>query len=148
MACWQKDDSRNTRINNILKQIFHLTLSANLHVILHFVPSQESPADSPFSILSDRDFMLNPASWQSVQRAFGLHTIDLMASSDNVRKDSFGRALLFFGPSPSPQALDVNVFSQTMVPSHNAYVFSPFVLVGPLIRFLASQSCSYTIVVP
>ena len=54
---------------------------------------------------------------------------------------------LFFAPSPSPQALGVNVFSQALSPSHSAYVFPPFVLVGPLIRFLASQSCPYTIVV-
>ena len=55
---------------------------------------------------------------------------------------------LFFAPSPFPQALGVNVFSQTLSPSHSAYVFPPFVLVGPLIRFLASQSCAYTIMVP
>ena len=148
VACWRKDGSRNTRVNNALKEIFHLTLSANLQVILHFVPSQQNPADSPSRIPSDRDCTLSPASWLIVQRAFGPHTIDLMATSTNVQKDSTGRALPFFAPSPSPQALGVNVFSQTLSPSLSAYVFPPFVLVGPLIRFLTSQSCPYTIVVP
>lgn len=148
VACWRKDGSRNTRVNNALKEIFHLTLSANLQVILHFVPSQQNPADSPSRIPSDRDCTLSPASWLIVQRAFGPHTIDLMATSANVQKDSSGRALPFFAPSPSPQALGVNVFSQTLSPSLSAYVFPPFVLVGPLIRFLTSQSCPYTIVVP
>ena len=151
VACWKKDGSRNTRVNDALKEIFHLTLSANLQVILHLVPSQQNPADSPSRIPSDRDCSLSRASWLMVQRAFGPHTIDLMATPANVQKDSSGRALpffFFFAPSPLPQALGVNDFSQTLSPSHSAYVFPPFVLVGPLIRFLASQSCPYTIVVP
>ena len=148
IACWKKDGSRNSHINNVLKEVFYLTLSANFHVILHFVPSQENPADSPSHIPSDRECMLSPASWQSIQRAFGLHAIDLMATSDNVQKDLSGRALPFFAPTSSLQALGVNVFSQVIVPSYNAYVFPPFVLVGPLIRFLATQGCPYTIVVP
>ena len=147
VACWRKDGSRNTRVNNAHKEIFHLTLSANFQVILHFVPSQQNPADSPSRIPSDRDCSLSPASWLILQRAFGPHTIDLIATSANAQKDSSRRALPFFAPSPSPQALGVNVFSQALSPSHSAYVFSPFVLVGPLIRFLASQSCPYTIVV-
>ncbi|XP_044173521.1 uncharacterized protein LOC122957467 [Acropora millepora] len=148
VACCKKDGSRNTRVNDALKEIFHLTLSANLQVILHLVPSQQNPGDSPSRIPSDRDCSLSPASWLMVQRAFGPHTIDLMATPANVQNDSSGRALPFFAPSPLPQALGVNVFSQTLSPSHSAYVFPPFVLVGPLIRFLASQSCPYTIVVP
>ena len=44
VACWKKEGSRNTRIDNVLKEIFHLSLSAYLHVILHFVPSQDNPA--------------------------------------------------------------------------------------------------------
>ena len=139
VACWRKDGSRNTHVNNALKEIFHLTLSANLQVILHLVPSQQN---------LDRDWMLSPASWLIVHRAIGPFTINLMATSPNVQKKLSDRALPFFVPSPSPQALGVNVFSQTLFPSHNAYVFPPFVLVGPLIRFLASQSCPYTIVVP
>ena len=96
VACWKKDGSRNTRINDALKEIFHLTLSANLQVILHLVPSQQNPADSPSRIPSDRDCSLSPASWLMVQRAFGPHTIDLMATPANVQSDSSGRALPFF----------------------------------------------------
>jgi len=67
VACWRKDGSRNTHVNNALKEIFHLTLSANLQVILHFAPSQQNPADSPSRIPSDRDCTLSPASWLIVQ---------------------------------------------------------------------------------
>ena len=96
VACWRKDGSRKTRVNNALKEIFHLTLSANLLVILHFVPSQQNPADSPSCIPSDRDCTLSPASWLIVQRTFGPHTVDLMTTSANVQKGSSGRALPFF----------------------------------------------------
>ena len=148
VACWEKDGSSNARVNNVLKEIFHLTLSANLHVILQFVPSEENPADYPSRVPSDLDCSLGPASWQVIQRTFGPHTIDLMATPDTVQRDLAGRALPFFAPSPSSQALGTNVFSQVIAPSHNAYVFPPFVLVGLLITFLASQDCPYTIVVP
>ena len=47
VACWKKDGSRDARFNDVLKEIFHLTLSAKLHVMLHFVPSEENPADYP-----------------------------------------------------------------------------------------------------
>ena len=128
----KKDDSRNPHINNVLKEVFHLTLSANLHVTLHFVPSQENPADSPSCIPSDRECMLIPASWQIIQRAFGPHTIDLMVTSDNVQRDLSGRVLPFFTLSPLPRALGVNVFSQVMVPSYIcAYVFPPLCLLAP-----------------
>ena len=135
VACWEKDGSRNARVNNVLKE-------------MHFVPSEENPADYPSRVPSDLDCSLSPASWQVIQRTFGPHTIDLMATPDNVQRDLAGRALPFFAPSPSSQALGTNIFSQVIAPSHNAYVFPPFVLVGPLIRFLASQDCPYTIVVP
>ena len=69
--------SRSERVNNVLKEIFHLTLSANLHVILHFVPSEENPADHPSRVPSDLDCSLSPTSWQAIQRTFGPHTIDL-----------------------------------------------------------------------
>ena len=114
VAFWRQDGSRNTRVNNALKEIFYLTLSSNLQVILHFVSSHRNPADSPSRIPSDRDCSLSSASWLIVQRAFGPHTIDLMATSVNVQKNSSGRPLpffFFFAPSPSPQALGVNVFS-------------------------------------
>ena len=98
VACWKNDGSWNERINNVLKEIFHFTLSANLHVILHFVPSEENPADYPSRVPSDLDCLLSPTSWQAIQRTFSPHTIDLMFTPDNVQRDLPGRALPFFAP--------------------------------------------------
>ena len=115
---------------------------------LNFVPSDENPADPPSRVLLDLDCMLSLASWLAVQRAIGPHTIDLMATPDNVQRDLAGRALRFFSPSPSFRALCVNAFSHVISPSYNAYVFPPIVLIGPLLRFLDSRGCPYAIVVP
>ena len=84
---------------------------------LNFVPSDENPADLPSRVLLDLDCMLSLASWLAVQRAIGPHTIDLMATPDNVQRDLAGRALPFFSPSPSFQALGVNAFC-TLYPRH------------------------------
>ena len=62
VVCCKKDGSRNARVNNVVKEIFHLTLSANLHIILHFFPSEESPADYPSRVPSDLDCSLSPPS--------------------------------------------------------------------------------------
>ena len=83
-ACWKKKTgSRNALINSGLKEIFHLTLSANLHIILHFVPYQYNPADSPSCIPSD-PCVLSLASWRIVDRAFGPHAIDRMATFNGI----------------------------------------------------------------
>ena len=85
VACWKKKDgSRNALIKSGLKEIFHLTLSANLHIILHFVPSQNNPADSPSRIPSVQDCLLSLASWRIVDRAFGPHAIDRMATFNGI----------------------------------------------------------------
>ena len=42
----------------------------------------------------------------------------------------------------------VNVFAQVIAPHENAYVFPPFVLVGPLLRFLDTASFPFMLVIP
>jgi hypothetical protein len=65
----------------------------------------------------------------------------------NVMRDDSGNPLTFFSLFPTVQAAGVNVFSQSDL-SANAYVFPPFVLIGPLLKFLQHQSCAYSMVVP
>jgi len=38
-------------------------------------------------------------------------------------------------PFPTPGSRGVNVFAQDIAPHENAYVFPPFVLAGPHLRF-------------
>ena len=70
-----------------------------------------------------------------------------MALPTNVMRDQSGKPLKFFSPFPTISAAGTNVFSQQLI-SENAYVFPPFVLIGPLLKFLHSQRCPFSIVVP
>ena len=79
---------------------------------------------------------------------FGPHTIDLMALPSNVKLDRSGRPLKFFSPFPCVQAQETSVFSQVLSSSENAFVFPPFTLIGPLLKFLASQPCPLTMIAP
>lgn len=148
IASWEKQVSRCPASSDILKKIFQLCTSRYVAMSLHFVPSKENLADRPSRILSDLDVTLSSKSWGLVQQAFGPHTLDLMALPSNAMCDRSGRPLRFFSPSPVKESAGTNVFAQTLTSADNAYVFPPFVLVGPLLRFLSSQDCAFTIVVP
>ena len=122
-------------------------MRGNLQLNLHYIPSKDNPSDCPSLALSDLDCTLAPATWHKIQQAFGPDTVDLMALTANVMPDQSGNPLKFFSPFPTVQAAGAIVFSQTIM-SENVYVFPPFVLVGPLLKFLQTQSCSFSIVVP
>ena len=56
-----------------------------------------------------------------------------------------------FSPHPVPQSVGVNLFSQNVLEFENMsnpYVFPPFRLVGPVLKFLYSFRIPFTIVVP
>ena len=67
-----------------------------------------------------------------------------MALDSNAPVDAQGSRLRLFTPWPTKDSVGVNVLSHL----DNAYVFPPLALVGVVLRFLASQSCPFTIVVP
>ena len=80
--------------------------------------------------------------------AFGPHTIDLIALPSNVQADLAGRPLKFFAPLPCTQAFGINVFTQDISSDENIYVFPPVVLISPLLKYLRSQWCTFSNVVP
>ena len=123
-------------------------MAHNLSLSLHYVPSHLNPADQPSLFLSDHDCTLSQDRWKRIDTTFGPHTIDLMALPFNVRHNRSGNPLPFFSPFPCPQSAGTNVFAQSIARQENAYVFPPFLLIGPLFRFLKSQSCTFTIIVP
>ena len=71
-----------------------------------------------------------------------------MAIPSNVKEGKDGKPLNFFSPYPCAGSSGVNVFAQILTPAENYYAFPPFVLIGPLIRFLKSQNTQVTLVVP
>lgn len=153
--CWIAGRSKfpNRRSFQTLLRIYFFLLwptrmAHNLSLALHYVPSQLNAADPPSRVLSDLDCTLSADVWKLVDTTFGPHSIDLMALPSNVRYDRSGNPLRFFSPFPCVQSAGTNVFAQEIAPQENAYVFPPFVLIGPLFKFLESQSCTFTMIVP
>ena len=148
VAAWQKQTSRNPDLSQVMKSIFQLTLRFSLALSTFFVPSNDNSADRPSRTLSDIDCKLSPMAWNFAQQAYGPHTLDLFALASNVHCDSHGRPLRFFAPFPNPGCSGVNVFAQAISPTENAYAFPPFILIGPLLKFLSPQPCPRTIIAP
>jgi hypothetical protein len=67
--------------------------------------------------------MLNRNKFLLIEKKFGLHQFDLMSLDSNVMQDKDGLPLCHFTPFPTPGSARVNVFSQTLCPSDNLYVF-------------------------
>lgn len=125
------------QLNDALKKLHQTAFELNAVISLKYVPSSANPADPPSRVLSDLDCMLSRKAWQELEKRFGPHTIDLMSLDSNAQIDSKGEMLGHFTPFCTPHSSGVNVFAQTISAAENAYVFPPFLLVGPLLRFFA-----------
>ncbi|KAK3744016.1 hypothetical protein QZH41_004826 [Actinostola sp. cb2023] len=140
LQSWKKQGGKNQELNDVLKQLHSLLLESNISLNLCYIPSRQNPADAPSRTLSDKDCKLSPAAWLRVEQLFGPHTIDLMALDSNTQLDVNGNPLKHFSPWFTPLSAGVNVFAQVIDGLENAYVFPPFVLVAPLLRFLQERT--------
>ena len=116
IQAWQHQGSRSPALTLALKELVLVTLRYNFTVTLHYIPGAVNPADFPSRILSDLDCTLTLTAWQQIQRAYGPHTVDLMALPANVLPDTSGQPLEFFSPFPAQGAAGVNVFAQSFRP--------------------------------
>lgn len=74
-----------------------------------------------------------------------------MALDSNAVIGRSGSLLPHFTPFPSSDSRGVNLFSQNLLETEdmsNPYVFPPFGLVGPVLKFFDSFQIPFTIVVP
>lgn len=152
---WSGRGPRSSKLTQISQLIFQFLVDRNLSLEMSFVPSHLNQADWFSRRLSRSDAMLSPKSWKIVQRRFGGingHDLDLMSLDSNVQRDWRGNPLKHFTSYPTPGSSGVNVFNQDLSVCDgnrvNAYVFPPFSLIGPLLRFLASVNAVVTVVVP
>ena len=79
------------------------------------------------------------------------HSFDLMALDSNAVIGLDGSPLPHFTPFSSPRSRGVNLFShdlRAMSNISNPYVFPPFGLVGPVLRFLYGFQIPFTVIVP
>ena len=145
---WNNMGGRNIALTNEIKGLFELTTRLNIALHVSYLPTELNSADSPSRHTSDTDCATSCSAWRTIERAFGPHTFDLMAIPSNVKEGKDGKPLNFFSPYPCAGSSGVNVFAQILTPAENYYAFPPFVLIGPLIRFLKSQNTQVTLVVP
>ena len=59
-----------------------------------------------------------------------------------------GAPLRHFTPFYTPMSSGINVFAQVISRDENAYVFPPFVMMGPLLKFLLQARIPVTIIAP
>ena len=149
VTMWSGGGGRVSEINDVIKQIHSLARQKNLDISVKHVPSSHNPADGLSRSLSDSDCMLSAKAWSFLERMFGPHDFDLMSLDSNSQLSRSGSPLPHFSPWPTSQCKGVNFFTQNVLGRGNLYVFPPFILVGPVLRYLASfqERLSVTVVV-
>ena len=152
---WHGRGSRSRELNRVAQILFNLTIERNISLSMVYVPSARNEADWFSRKLSKMDSMLSDRCWRMVQDEFGGkngHNLDLMSLDSNVMRDMDGGRLRHFTPFPTPDSAGVNVFNQDLSICDgvvvNAYVFPPFGLILPLLRFSMDQNSVVTLVVP
>ena len=126
-----------------------LTFERNINLTIQYIHTGDNPADEESRRLSSKDATLDRDKWLLVEKWSGPHSVDLMAVESNAMLDKNGNKLKFFSPFPLKSAAGVNIFSQDISLEVNAYVFPPFCLIFPVLKFLQEsgiKECS--IVVP
>ena len=139
IASWERGGSKSSDLNNTFKLIFEVCQKKNIDLHMHYIPSEQNPADFESRVLSFRDSKLSQDAWQLVQNRFGPHTVDLMALDSNAMLGDDGKPLRHFTPCYTPDSSGVNMFAQNVTNEFNPYVFPPFCLISPVLSFLVEQ---------
>ena len=74
--------------------------------------------------------------------------LTLMSLDSNVQFHEKGIPLRHFMPFYTPMSSGINIFAQVISWDENAYVFPPFVMMGPLLKFLLQARITVTIIAP
>ena len=93
--------------------------------------------------------MLSVGAWLSLERLFSPHSFDLM-SLDSPWKDAYRNPLPHYMPWATHGSAGINVFAKPLPAGQNNYLFPPFVLLGPLLRYVVDQAFhgAFTLIVP
>ena len=149
VSAWHGQGGRNSQLTDVIKELFQVTMVSNIDLKIAYVPSAANAADDVSRSFSKQDAMLAGTPWLVLQGKFGPHTVDLMSLDSNVMRDGAGVPLRHFSPFPTPFSAGVNIFSQDISVEKNPYVFPPFCMVAPVLRYLQLQRIQgCTMVVP
>ncbi len=148
MHAWGRQGCRDIHLSRVMKEIFTVVRDQNVDLNLHYVRSSDNPADAPSRRLQWSDAMLAPETWAKVDRRFGPHSVDLMASDRNaMRRD--GVTLKHYTPCPTPDSAGVNVFAQDLSEDIKPYCYPPICLLAPLLCYLGAAGAKRcTLVIP
>ena len=155
ICAWEGQGSKKSlELTKTTKELFFVLTARNIQLHLGYLPSVENPADGPSRHLSRSDSRLSEDAWKLVESMFGGevgHSFNLMALKSNVVIGKTGVALPYFSPYPSPSSKGCNLFCQDLRKTEgmsNPYVFPPFGLMGPVLKFLYGFKIPFTVVAP
>jgi hypothetical protein len=134
--------SRSLNLNVVSKQLFWFCLENRITLHVHWVPrEQNQEADDVSKLLDGSDWRLHPGIFDSLNRRWGPHTVDLFASSKNAHCERF------FSRFWCPGTSGVDAFSHDWS-LENSWINPPFSLIGRVWRRLRSMGASASMVVP
>ena len=129
-GCW------SSKVSGVLKDIFHSCREYNFSLDVYNVSMGENPVDLPSRSLSGTDCMLSISAWDQVKRLFGPDTFDLMSLGSNCQRKRVGLHLAHFIPCATPESSGINTLAHSLSLDHNIFVFPPFILIAPLLKYL------------
>ncbi|XP_078673738.1 uncharacterized protein LOC144912401 isoform X1 [Branchiostoma floridae x Branchiostoma belcheri] len=152
IAAWHNQGGRSIDLSRAIVKLWETVMEYNVDLNLIFVPSKENEADAPSRRVSGSDVKLHEELFQRIDEELGGPSgfdTDLMALPSNVQTGRDGKKLKFFSRDPAPGSCGVNVFAQNLT-GRNCYVYPPFAVIAPLLRFLMTeqQGSRVVIVVP
>ena len=145
---WKKQYSKNRRLNEIFKQIFHFVMETQCFISLTYVPSKENDADAPSRKLSKSDCTITKRVWAYLEYRFGPHDIDMFALDSNVMRDIDGKPLKHFSLYPTPSSAGVDALAQIYTTKDNCYAFPPFSLLPAVVKFIIEEKLQCSLVFP
>ena len=109
----------------------------------------ENPANLPSRSRSGTDCTLSNSAWDQVKRLFGPHTFDLMTLGSKCQCNTVGLHLPHC-KCATPESSGINVLAHSLLLDDSIFVFPPFILIAPLLRYLLEYDVhgAFTIVVP
>ena len=144
---WINMGTKSSEANEALQQLYSTVENLDIVLDVEYIPSAENPADAPSRRMSASDAKLLPCFWERVENEFGPHTVDLMALDSNAQSGRNGVSLKHYTLWKTPDSAGVDVFTQT-ISGENNYVFPPFSMIGPVLKFLQEERALATVIIP
>jgi hypothetical protein len=137
---------RSRMMFGVLKQLAFVQRDFSLRLSYHYVPSKLNESDEISRPNRAAECSLSLHLWELVERVFGPHNLDLMATSANAHCGAF------ISRFACDEARGVNVLAQDLLlvgeQRANGYLFPPFAMVDHVLEHVWSQGATVTAILP